>query len=137
MENHTGDVTIVPEVDELVGTVTEVGVERDERAFEAGDDRFEILRRVVQILRHLVLTLQAVLDQEGRQGRGTRVQRLPRDMPRPLHERDGVGNFLRNHAEDTRKIPSCHGRIPRRSTTGREAGIVSVHAVTIISQHYC
>ncbi len=55
VEHHGGRVGVVPQVDEFVGGVAVVGVDDREADLERGEDRLEVLRAVVEVLRHLVL----------------------------------------------------------------------------------
>ncbi len=79
---HDGlGVGVVEQVDDLLGSVPVVRVDRREAALERGDVGLEVLGAVVQVGRHLDLVVEPGVEQVGGEGVGAPVEVAPRDHP--------------------------------------------------------
>ena len=119
---HDGDhVGVVPQVDELVGGVAVVGVDHGEADLERGEERLQVLGRVVQVLRDLVLFRGTGCEQRRGDAVGATVELRPRERAVALLLREGVGDLVGHRLPEVGEVPSvvvCHGgRTYRRRIT--------------------
>ena len=79
---HDGlGVGVVEQVDDLVGAVAVVRVDRRQAGLEGGDVGLEVLGAVVEVGRDLGLVAEAGVEEVGGQGVGPAVELAPRDHP--------------------------------------------------------
>ena len=62
MKDNCNNISVIPDVHQLVGGVAIVGIDWSETRFEGGEQTFEILRAVVHVLRDFVLLLNASVE---------------------------------------------------------------------------
>ena len=118
------DVGVVPQVDELVGGVAVVGVDRGEADLERGEDRLHVLRRVVQVLGDLVLFHGTGREQRGGDAVGAAVELRPRERARrPAAGRGRRGSGRPPSPRGRRGSIRC--RVPRRSNLPAVGSTVS------------
>ena len=117
VEDHRHDIRVVPQVKQLALDVAVVRVHRHQGGLEAGEHRLQVLRDVVQVLRHLVLARRTARDQS----RGHAVRPAMHFGPRVAAARgpaqridEGLrGRFrlmVRDRFQDVRVMPVAHGR---------------------------
>ena len=108
VEHHRDGIGVVPEVGELVLGVAVVGVHRDQTRFEAREHRLDVLVRVVEILRDLVLLRGARRDQRPRHAVRSAVELRPREPVVTVRERGRVGQRVGNRLPHVREVPAGH-----------------------------
>jgi hypothetical protein len=109
VEHHGDDVGVVPEVDQLVGRVAVVGVDRGEPGLERPERALEVLGRVVEVLRDLVLLDRARVEQRCGDAVGATVELRPGRGPIALALRGSVGDLRRDALPDVGEVPSTVG----------------------------
>jgi hypothetical protein len=62
VKDNCYNISVIPDVDQLVSGVAIVGIDWSEARFESGEQTFEILRAVVHVLRNFVLLLNASVE---------------------------------------------------------------------------
>ena len=116
-------VRVVEEVGELVGGVAVVHVGRDGPQLEAGEQRLEVLVRVVEVERDLRAGAEAGVAEGRREPRRPLVELLPRATPVALHEgrvvRDRIGHGLEHRPEVPVHGPSFGVAGPQRTPRQR------------------
>ena len=117
VEHDPHRVGVVPQVAELVVAVAVVGVDRHQADFHCGVGGLDVLRRVVQVDRHLVLLRDAEVEQELRHAVGPVVELVPRQVATALCDGHCVGLDVRHDLPDVRVVPVSHARSIRRRSS--------------------
>ena len=105
VEDHGDGVGVLPQVAQLVVAVAVVGVDRDQADLDRGEGGLQILGRVVEVDRHLVLLHGAEVEQELRDAVGAAVELAPGDVAVALGHGDRVGLHVRHRLPDVCVIP--------------------------------
>jgi hypothetical protein len=108
VEHDGHGVGVVPEVGQLVVGVAVVRVDRDQPRLPRRVERLQVLRPVVEVLRHLVLALDAELEEGGGDPVGPPVELLPREAPVPVDLRRRVGLDVGHRLPHLGDVPSRH-----------------------------
>ena len=109
VEDDAARVGVVPQVEQLVGGVSVVRVDRDKRALERREHRLHVLRAVVQVLSDGLLALEPGVEQPLRDAVGAAVGFSPRPVQVTVDECDGVGQFVSDDFPDVGEVPFPHG----------------------------
>ena len=118
MENDCHRVGVLPQIAQLVVAVAIVGVDGDEADLERGEGGLDVLGRVVQVDRHLVLLDGAEIEQELRDAVGPAVELVPPDVAVALGHGDRLGLHVRHRLPHVCVVPVSHDSLhppPRRS----------------------
>ena len=110
VEDDRHRVGVLPQVAQLVVAVAVVGVDGDQANLHGGEGGLDVLGRVVQVDRHLVLLGDPQVEQELRDAVGPTIELVPRDVADPLGHSDGVGLDLGHRLPDVCVVPVSHPR---------------------------
>ena len=110
VEHDGGGVGVVPEVHQLVGGVAVVGVDDGEARLEGGEDRLEVLRAVVEVLRDLVLFGRAGSQECRGDPVRTSIEVGPRVGASALLLCERVGDARRHGLPQVSEVPAGLGR---------------------------
>jgi hypothetical protein len=113
VEHHGLGVGVVEQIDQLVGDVAIVGVDRDEARLERREIGLEVFGGVVEIGRDLGLPAESDLQKPRRQGVGPAVEIGPGQAPLAMDLRRAVRNGVGHRFPDVGVIPLGHGASPR------------------------
>ena len=91
VEDDGDGVGVLPQVAQLVVAVAVVGVDGHQADLHGGEGGLEVLGRVVEVDRHLVLLRGTEVEQELRDAVGAPVELLPRDVAVALGDGDRFG----------------------------------------------
>ena len=112
MEDDCLGVGVVEEIEQLLGLVAVVGVDRGQARLEGGIVGLQVLRRVVEIGRDLGLMAEPGLQQMRGQGVGPPVKVAPADDPLSAD----LGRTIRRRRgdlfPDVGEVPAGHARSP-------------------------
>ena len=117
VEDDRRDVRVVPEIEQFALDVAVVRVDRHQGGLEAGQRRLHVLGHVVEVLRHLVLALDAALDQRRRHAvrapmhlglRAAAARRAAQGIKE--HLRRGLRPVAGDRFQNVRVMPVAHGR---------------------------
>ena len=118
VEDHGGDVGVVPQVHQLIGGVAIVGVDRGHAGLEASVQALDVFGAVVQVLGDLVLLDQTGVEQRSGDAVGTRVELRPGDRPIALLLCEFVGDPISDPLEDIGEVPARSGHVGHRTWRG-------------------
>ena len=124
VEHHGDGVGVLPQVAQLVVAVAVVGVDRDKPDLDRSEGGLQILGRVVEVDRHLVLLRGAEVEEELRDAVGAAIELVPGDVAFTLRHGDRVGLYVRHGLPDVCVIPVTQFRplpIARRQPRPRPA----------------
>jgi hypothetical protein len=118
VEDHGAGVGVGPQVEQLVGGVAVVGVDRGQPELERGEHGLEVLGARVEVLRDARTGFEALLEQPGREGVGPLVEALPGRAAIPLDERHPLRLHLGDRLPHLGEVPARHGHVPCSSSFG-------------------
>ena len=136
VEDHRGRVGVLPEVGQLARAVAVVRVDRGQTELERGEDRFEVLRRGVEVLRHGLAGPRPLGQQPGGERIGVAVELGPGEPALSLHQGGSVGKDRGHGLPDVGEVPCGHGRRsshirtdpPSRTVSGFAEASPEIHA---------
>ena len=108
MEHDGAGVGVVPQVEQLVGGVPVVGVDRSEGPLECAVHRLDVLRAVVQVLSDRLLTFEPGVEQVLRDAISSSVDFGPRTAVIAMDQAEGVGQLIGHDFPDVGKVPVPH-----------------------------
>ena len=114
VEDHRGGVRVVPQVLQLVLAIPVVRVHRDQRGLHRRERRLQVLRRVVEVQRDLVVAHEAGLDQARADARCTAVERAPVERAIAMHLRRLAGDHAGDRLPHLGEVPFPGHRVNRR-----------------------
>ena len=108
MEDHGAGIGVVPEVEQFVGGVPVVRVDRHERRLERGVHRLEVLRAVVEVLGHRLLTGQTGVEQVLGDAVGTTIDLTPGAAVLTVDQARCVGQIVGDDLPHVGEVPVSH-----------------------------
>ena len=108
VEHDGTGVGVVPEVQEFVGGVPIVRVHRHERRLERGVHRLQVLRAVVEVLGHGLLTGEAGVEEVLGDPVGAAIDLTPAPSVVAVDQARGVGKIVGDDLPHVGEVPVSH-----------------------------
>ena len=119
MEDHGDGICVVPEVDELLGPIAVVRVDRDQPGPHGGHGALEVLGAVVEVERDLVLVGRPEAEEPGGHPAAAPLEVGPAQPALTLDDGEGVGLDGGDLLEELAIVPHVH--VPLLASCGSRA----------------